>query len=653
MGKGFDIKSMVICGGKFLPFYLFTFLLFGCAKMGNPDGGWYDETPPRVVSASPADKGTNVTDRRIYINFDEFIKLDNPTENVVVSPPQIEAPEIKGQGKRISVHLLDSLKPNTTYTVDFSNAISDNNEGNPMGNYTYSFSTGDHIDTLEVSGYVLQAADLEPVKGMLVGLYDDLSDTAFARKPMLRVSRTDASGHFVIKGVAQGTYRIYALKDADGDYIRGQKSETMAFSHDLITPTSRPDVRQDTVWTDTLHIKAINRVGYTHFLPDDICLRAFDEVLTDRYLVKSERREANRFTLYYSYGDSVMPQLRGLNFDASQAFLVDATPRRDTLTYWLRDTALINQDTLSVEIRHHITDTLGTLRLQTDTLTLLSKQPLAKRMKERQKQQDTWQKEQDRKKRRGEPYDSVMPVKPLLPDIRPSGDMDPDQNVTITASEPLDDIDSTKVHLYARPANDTLWYREPYELTRIRPTEYVLRAAWKPGTDYSLETDSTAFTTLYGQTSKAIKQGLRVRGEEAYGTLLVTLTGMEGSQVIGQLLDGSGKVAKQTLTRDGQLEFYYLNEGKYYLRIIVDHNANGQWDTGDYAADRQPEPVYYFPEEIECKAKWDITRTWNPTSTPLHRQKPAAITKQKADKEKKLQHRNAERARQLGIEYLP
>lgn len=653
MDKGFDIRRIAVGGGRFLPFCLLTLLLLGCARMGNPDGGWYDEKPPRVIGCSPEDQATNVKSKRIYINFDEFIKIDNPTENVVVSPPQLEAPEIKGQGKRISVHLLDSLKPNTTYTIDFSNAISDNNEDNPMGNYTYSFSTGDHIDTMEVAGYVLQANDLEPVKGILVGLYKDLSDTAFTHKPMMRVSRTDSRGHFVIKGVAQDMYHVYALKDMDGDYIRGQKGEMMAFSHDVVVPMFRADVRQDTVWSDSIHIKSITRVPYTHYLPDDICLRAFDEVLTTRYLIKSERKEANCFSLFYSYGDTELPQLRGLNFNAANAFLVDATARRDTITYWLRDSALINQDTLQVEVKHHISDSLGVLRMQTDTLKLLSKQPYEKRMKQQQKEFETWQKAEEKKKRKGEPYDSVMPVTPLSLDIKPGGEMDPDENVSITAQEPLTDIDTTHVHLFSKPAKDTLWYHEPYELTRVRPTEYRLRAAWRPGTEYSLEIDSAAVATIYGKVSDRIKQGLKVKDEDSYGTLLVTLSKFKDKQVIGELLDGSDKVVKRVIGTEGQLEFYYLREGKYYLRLIVDENRNGQWDTGEYATDRQPEEVYYYPEEIECKAKWDITRTWDPASLPLYRQKPGAITKQKAEKQKTVQHRNAERARQQGIDLPP
>lgn len=633
-------------------FGLMMVLVASCAKMGNPDGGWYDETPPKVIGATPEDGGLNVTSRKIHINFDEFIKIDNPTANVVISPPQIEAAEIKGQGKRISIELMDSLKPNTTYTIDFSNAISDNNEGNPLGNYTYSFSTGDHIDTLEVSGYVVAAETLEPVAGILVGLYSDLSDSIFRLQPMLRVSRTDSWGKFVVKGIAPGKYRIYALQDADGDYKFGQKSEMLAFNHDIIVPTSKPDIRQDTTWVDSLHIKAIDRVGYTHFLPDDICLRAFTEIQTNRYLVKTERKEADHFTFYYSYGDSILPSLRGLNFNAEGAFMIDATPKKDTINYWIRDTALVNQDTLSMEVKHHITDTLGVLRLQTDTISLISKQPYAKRLKEQQKELENWQKDIAKKKKRGETVDSIIPPKQLELSITPSGEMDPDQNVNISSKVPLNDVDTAMVHLYVKPKGDSLWYKEPYELQRTGAMGYTLKASWRPENEYSLEADSATFSNIYGLVSKPIKQGLKVRSTEAYATLLVTVQQMAGKHLIGQLLDGSDKVVKEVRDSTGQLEFFYLKEGKYYLRMIVDDNDNGIWDTGDFEKDVQPEWVYYYPEEIECKAKWDVTRTWNPTSTVLYRQKPSALVKQKGEKEKTIQHRNLDRAKKLGIEYI-
>lgn len=647
------LKNRIKANTLFLPFYLLVFLLLvSCAKMGQPDGGWFDETPPKVIGASPADGAVNVNQKKINIYFDEFIKLDNPSEKVVVSPPQLEQPEIKGAGRRIQISLVDSLKANTTYTIDFSDAISDNNEGNPMGNYTYSFSTGAAIDTMEVSGHVLESENLEPVKGILVGLYADHADSAFRTMPMLRVSRTDSRGRFVIKGVAPGSYRIYALQDQDGDYKFSQKSEKIAFSHDIIVPSCKPDVRQDTTWVDSLHIKSIDQVDYTHFLPDNIVLRAFTEPLTDRFFLKAERQKANSFTLFFSYGDSILPQIKGLNFDAENAFLVEASEKKDTITYWLKDTALVNQDTLLMDITYRMTDSTGVLVNKTDSAQeILSKEPYAKRMKNMEKELAAWTKKQEKKKKKGEPYDSVMEVKPLDVQLSVSSQFDPDQNVIFSFPTPLAKVDTAAIHLYAK--HDTLWYRAPMEFLPLENRKYELRGEWRPDIEYSLEVDSAAFEDIYGLASKPIKQGFKVNSLDTYGTLLVNITSLHDLPLIVQLLDAQDKVVKETKTVNGVAEFYYLKPQKYYMRLIVDRNNNGKWDTGNYASDQQAEEVYYYPEAIECKAKWDLTESWDPLARELSLQKPGAITKQKPDKEKKVKNQNVQRAAKLGIQYVP
>lgn len=647
------LKNRIKANTLFLPFYLLVFLLLvSCAKMGQPDGGWFDETPPKVIGASPADGAVNVNQKKINIYFDEFIKLDNPSEKVVVSPPQLEQPEIKGAGRRIQISLVDSLKANTTYTIDFSDAISDNNEGNPMGNYTYSFSTGAAIDTMEVSGHVLESENLEPVKGILVGLYADHADSAFRTKPMLRVSRTDSRGRFVIKGVAPGSYRIYALQDQDGDYKFSQKSEKIAFSHDIIVPSCKPDVRQDTTWVDSLHIKSIDQVDYIHFLPDNIVLRAFTEPLTDRFFLKAERQKANSFTLFFSYGDSILPQIKGLNFDVENAFLVEASEKKDTITYWLKDTALVNQDTLLMDITYRMTDSTGVLVNKTDSAQeILSKEPYAKRMKNMEKELAAWTKKQEKKKKKGEPYDSVMEVKPLDVQLSVSSQFDPDQNVIFSFPTPLAKVDTAAIHLYAK--HDTLWYRAPMEFLPLENRKYELRGEWRPDIEYSLEVDSAAFEDIYGLASKPIKQGFKVNSLDTYGTLLVNITSLHDLPLIVQLLDAQDKVVKETKTVNGVAEFYYLKPQKYYMRLIVDRNNNGKWDTGNYASDQQAEEVYYYPEAIECKAKWDLTESWDPLARELSLQKPGAITKQKPDKEKKVKNQNVQRAAKLGIQYVP
>lgn len=630
-------------------------LAVGCARMGQPDGGWYDDDPPRVIASTPEDQGTNVTSQKVTIYFNEYIKLADATQKVIVSPPQLEMPEIKGAGKKIVVELKDSLKPNTTYTIDFSDAISDNNEDNPMGNYTFTFSTGEQIDTFEVAGYVLDASNLEPVKGILVGLYDDLSDSAFKTKPLLRVSRTNGSGRFVIKGVASGEYRVYALQDADGDYVFNQKSEMIAFSHQIYKPSAAPDIRQDTIWRDSLHIDNIQQVKYTHFYPDDIILLAFQEVMTDRYLLKQpERTDANHFTIYFSYGNPQLPQIKGLNFNAENAFILEASAKKDTLTYWLKDTTLVNQDTLRMELSYLMTDTAGVLYTQVDTVDVLAKTSYEKRQKERKKAIEEWTKQQEKLKKRGEPYDSIMPVDPLRVIYHVPQQMDPDYRVTFEMPTPLAQCDTSAIHLYTKI--DTLWYRTPFEFYRKDSTlrTYDFIAEWQPDTEYSLEIDSAAFVDIYGLASSPYKQGIKVRSMDEYATLLFQLSGVSDSTIVVELLDKSDKPIKTVRAdRSGYAEFFYLKPNVYYARAFVDRNGNGKWDTGDYDKDMQAEEVYYYPRNIECKAKFDVTLAWNLTGTPRIQQKPDVITKQKPDKERqKLRNRNTERARQMGIEYV-
>ena len=637
---------------KLIYIFCIACVMVGCARMGHPDGGWFDDDPPVVIGSHPADQSTNVSAKKISIYFNEYIKLEDATNKVIVSPPQLEMPEIKAAGKRIVVELQDSLKENTTYTIDFSDAISDNNEGNPLGNYTYSFSTGDQIDTMEVSGYVLDASNLEPVKGILVGLYDDLADSAFKTKPMLRVSRTDSRGHFVVKGVAPGTYRAYALKDADGNFSFNQKSEMIGFNHETYVPSSKPDVRIDTIWRDTLHIDAFRQTPYTHFLPDDITLLAFTQIQTDRFLLKTERKEAEKFSMYFTYGHPELPVIKGLNFDADNAFFIETQERQDTIHYWLRDTTLINQDTLRMEVSYMMTDTLGNLVNQTDTIEALAKIPYAKRQRDLAKEIDKWKKEQDRRKKREEDYDSIYPPKPLQPNFKLSQQMDPDKKIEIEMPTPLQRIDTAAIHLYSMI--DSAWYEAPFKFRPIpnRLRFYEIVAEWRPDTEYSLEIDSAAFEDIYGLVSKSYKQGLKVKSLDEYSTLTMKVSGVSDSLPLRvRLLNKSDAVVKEVLAKDGVAHFDHVNPDKYYLSAFVDANGNGIWDTGDYDEDRQAESVYYYPREIECKERWDVTQQWDLTAVPRYKQKPQAITKQKADGAKKLKNRNAERALQLGIEY--
>lgn len=323
---------------KYIALLLIIIGFYACASTGQPDGGPYDETPPKFVRATPEPNATNNKRKKISIEFDEYIKLDKPSEKVIISPPQKEAPEVKVSGHRVLVEFFDTLQENTTYTVDFGDAIVDNNEDNPLGNFAYAFSTGEHIDTMEVSGTVLNAQDLEPIKGIQVGLHKDLNDTAFTKLPFARISRTDSRGHFTIHGVAPGKYRIYALQDGNQNYLFDSKTEAIAWQDSLVIPSMAPAVRQDTVWNelDTLAYDTIYEVKYTRFMPDNLILRAFKEENPMQYLVKSEREQLNRFSLYFSAKADTLPTIKGLDFDEKDAFVIESNARHDTIRYWIR-----------------------------------------------------------------------------------------------------------------------------------------------------------------------------------------------------------------------------------------------------------------------------------------------------------------------------
>lgn len=640
-------KNLLLC-------LLALLLTAACASIGNPDGGRFDETPPRVVGSSPADGAVNVSKRKVQILFDEYIKLEKASEKVVISPPQIEPANVRADGKRVKVDFYDSLRANTTYTIDFSDAIEDNNEGNPMGQYTFSFSTGDVIDTMQVSGRVLNAADLEPIKGIMVGLYpadSTWNDTLFRTRPFLRVSRTNGEGRFTIKGVKDGAYRVRALEDKDGDFVFSQKNEWVAFDTTVYVTGSFPDVRMDTVWRDSLWYDSIRVVPYTHYTPDDVLLLAFLEDGQERHLLKTVYPEPTSFTFYFTAPSDSTPRIKGLNFD-ERCLVADASLKNDTVTFWVTDTALIHrQDTLSMILSYMETDTLGQLVVTNDTLDLSPKTTYAKIAAERSKQIEAWEKDRERRQKKAKkplPYEENPYERTWLEaGFKPSGSLAPNQNVRYLAKEPILEVDTTKIHFYVK--KDTDWLPAPF---LFMPEErsaksYMLYAEWEPGQKYRFVMDTAAVVSVLEHESKSVRQEFHVRAVEEYGSIFIHVISPDTGVVV-QLLSKNDKVeAQQRTDKDGNADFFFMKPGEYYMRCYVDANGNGQWDTGDYASGLQPERVYYFGKPLPLKAQWDLRQDWDIRAVDVARQKPMAITKQKPDKEKKLKNRNAERDREM------
>lgn len=628
-------------------------LIYSCASIGRIEGGPIDEDPPVFVESRPAPGQLNYNRNRISIAFNEYIKLDQPNEKVVISPPQIQQPEIRTSGKRVIVNLNDTLKPNTTYTIDFGDAIQDNNEGNPLELFTFTFSTGDRLDTMAVSGTVLNASNLEPVKGMLVGLHSNLADSAFTTMPFERVGRTDSRGRFFIRGVAAGTYRIYALQDADQNVYFSQPVEQIAWDDSLVIPHYEFRMRQDTTWIDSLTIDTIIERQYTHFLPDDILLRCFKEIYFNQRLAKTERLIPQKFSLYFTAPADTLPLLRGLNFDEHDAFIIEQTTgRNDTIHYWIKDSLLYQQDTLRAELTYLETDTLGKLVQRVDTIRLQSKVGYKKLMEQKaeanEKKLEELRKEAKKKKKRDEEGNVIEAPEPVLPteflpvEVYAPSSMDVYDYISLTFQEPVVSIDTSAIHLQLKV--DSLWQDIPYDFQRdsLNLKIYNIYADWTPGESYQFAVDSTAIRGLYGLCTDKIQNEFKVKKIEDYGTILFDITGVKSTAFV-ELLNEQDAVVRTVPVVDGHADFYYLLPGKYGARLIDDANNNGVWDTGDYEEHRQPENVYYYYQILELKANFDLQQSWNLFDRPVDKQKPLDLKKQKPDEDKKKKSNNSRR----------
>lgn len=634
-----------------LPLSVLILIVYACASTGTPDGGPYDETPPKFVRATPEPNATGNTRKKISIEFDEFIKIENAAEKVIISPPQAEMPEIKASGKKVLVEFFDTLRNNTTYTIDFGDAIVDNNEGNPMGNFAYAFSTGETIDTMEVSGTVLNAQDLEPIKGIQVGLHKNLNDTAFTKLPFDRISRTDSRGHFSIKGVAPGKYRIYALKDGNQNYLFDSKTEIIAYSDSIIIPSMEPATRQDTTWNaiDTLKIDTIKTIHYTHFMPDNLVLRAFKEENTMQYLAKSEREQLNRFSLYFSAKADTLPTIKGLDFDEKDAFIIEPSIKNDTIRYWIKDTVLCERDTLTLQVDYLYTDTLGNLVPKRDTLAMMNKLSKEKRLAMAKDEMEKKEKEMKKRRRKGDTL-NVVETKFFKMNVDAPSSMDINRNISLQFEEPVQSIDTAAIHVDVKV--DTLWNEERFIFMAdtVAPRKYYILSDWKPGNEYRLRIDSTAIKSIYGLHTDKVENTVKIKTLEEYGTLYLNIKGIEGNAVVQLLNSSDAVVREQKVKKNNTCDFYFLQPNtKYYIRMYIDSNNNGKWDTGLYDKKIQPEEVYYYPKVWEMKANFEFEEDWDVKAVPLDRQKLDEIKKQKPEEAKKIKDRNKERAKKLGL----
>ncbi|MBQ7531553.1 MAG: Ig-like domain-containing protein [Paludibacteraceae bacterium] len=594
----------------------------GCANRGTgPQGGPKDTIAPVLIRETPLNGTCNFTGKQIVLQFDEYVQLSNVSENVLISPPQQTPPIVKAIGKKVIVSFEEPLRDSTTYTIDFGQAICDNNEKVPLGNYSFSFSTGEHIDTLAMFGKVINAEDLNPVQGVIVGVQEILDDSAFATVPFTRIAKSDTTGQFGVLNMRGGNYRIYALRDVSKDYLY-QPSEALAFTDEIFSPalaydsitTYEPDstgvLRSDSAW---------------YHVPDTIVLKLFTENKQRHYFIRALRdKEQHYFTLLFSAPQDTLPTIVALSPDSTrmdstwvdftQHMLCQANPTNDTLVYWLTDSSAISMDTLRFLMTYKMSDSLYQLVDTTDTVQAIYRHPRMSQKAIEAKQRQAANRKVEFKSNASTKFDIY-------------------RNVEWYSATPLADFSADSIHLLEKV--DTIlkpvpFIVEPLDSVGLR---FALHAKLEPEHIYTLRIDSGAVHDIYGITNMPFKAEYKLRSLNEYSTLTIRLEHFDSRARI-QILNEKDKVIREESAQPEGTKFEYLEAKSFYVRLYIDVDGNGQWTTGDWALKRQPEPVYYYSKKLSLRANWEFEESFDHLALPLLEQKPKALIKTETGKKK-------------------
>ena len=606
-------------------------LLSSCANLGGgPQGGPRDTIPPKVEKESPINGTLNFDAKRIEIHFDEYIQLGDIQKNVLISPPQQKAPEIKAIGKTLSVVFADPLIDSTTYTLDFGAAICDYNEKTPLNGYIYSFSTGDVIDSLAISGRVYNSANLDPVAGVLVGIHINPADSALTTTPFIRITRTDEDGYFTIHNMRGGIYRLFALDDISRDYLY-QPGEALAYADSLITPYVERREVADTTWRDTLgidpqtkdtlftrQIDSISLVTKTFYLPDSLVLWYFAEERQRHYFKGVYREEPHAFSLIFSAPQDSIPSILPLSPSQRDSMasdsawvnwmdytLVQSNTSHDTLTFWLTDSLAIGQDSIYLEMTYLVSDSLYQLVPQRDTILAVYRRP---RMSEK-----AWENLQRQKRERKLELKSNA-----------SGKFEIYDTLHISSAYPLDSIKKEHIHLVHRVDSITKPVSFELQIVDSLKQRIQLVATLQPSESYHLTLDSAACYDIYGKCNDSTAFPIRLKSLDEYSSLLVKLTHFDERARI-QLLNDKDQVLQELPALETGTYFDHLAPTTYYLRLYLDLNADQRWTSGDWIAHRQPEPIYYFPSKLKLRANWDFEENFDHLAIPQAQSKPKAL----------------------------
>lgn len=573
---------------------MFAVFCYNCAKISAPVGGPKDETPPKILESTPENKSLHFKGKKITLVFNEFIQIGNLQKSFNISPPLKENPEFKMKGKSLVINLNNTPRDSTTYTLSFGDGIADLNENNPIKNFQFVLSTGAYLDSMSVSGIILDAFTRKPVEGFQIMLHENLSDSAPSKRIPMYIDKVDKTGSFSLNNLKNGSYKIYALKDANSNMKFDLANEKFGFLDTSISTGIKVITVTDTL-KNSLKKDSLVKRSNTEYFPKNIKLLVFEEESNIQFMTNNDRPENIKLLFTFKRPLAKDIEIKPLNFSPSETWYIpEKTRNNDTIICWIKDTITGLIDTMKLEIKYMKPDSSGKQVVFTDTVSLKIK-PKGKVSKNTKPQ----------------------PKLSIKLNIINNAMLDLNLPVTFMCNHLIESYDTALIKLFL--AKDSTDIPQQYsitedsllkKLTLSNTRKFALKKQWTENVSYKLKIYPGAFNDLYGNTNDTILLFFKTQKRDFYSSLLIKLKNVNGP-VIMQLLDSKETVLKQVRTSsDKNIKFDYLQPSKYIVKLIYDSNDNGKWDSGKFSEKRQPEKVLYYTGEINLRSNWDVEQEW-------------------------------------------
>ena len=587
-------------------------LLTKCASTMVPTGGPKDTIPPVIVYMNPDNFSTNIDTLRypkIYVEFNEFVQIKDVQKELFTSPAMKKKPMVTRRGMGIVVQMKDTLRPNTTYAINFGSSIADNNEGNPLHSMRYVFSTGDTVDSMYMSGYTADSYKADSVSKSFIYFFiadsverpTDWDSTMFKYKPQV-IARAEKNGIFIAQNLKPVDYRIYAFEDTNGNMEYEPSVDQIGFLDTTYNPRYMPGF---SIWFDSLR-------HYPSAEPQLYFRMFMDKRFARHTLSGHERLNRHKAMLYFGAPN---PEVVAVKFDSIPEDKVIYDPQnynRDTVALWFDIAPEELPDTIKGEITYFKHDSVNELVESTDKLRLAW---VKVESKEERKKREEQEKEREKAEKAGEEWVAPKEENPFKLNMPSSGEFHKHKTLDMEFDFPLTKFDSTLVTLKMTTEENSEATDVEFHFVQdtINKRKYQLKVDWMPKAKYELMMPAGIFENIARESNDTIKYSYTGADPEKFALLNINVKSTHPkARYILQITNAQGKVQREVRdVKAGKYVLDYITAGDIMLRVVEDMNGNGKWDTGDMVLMRQPERTEIFKNEdgqevITTKENWEF-----------------------------------------------